>query len=132
MKKISFNIIIISIGMIMLVGCSESVLDEKPPHLISTELLYSNLDGFESGINGLHSKLRLEYGSLIGNENRAGMYLGGTDNLVSNSSANRGFNHITLHWGDANSPFNFFYDDVFAWLEFSYCVRSASVACRES
>lgn len=98
-------------------GCSEDLLNEKPPHLISTESLYTSLNGFEAGLNGLYATLRLEKRAFYGDDEiRAGIYLAGTDNLVVNSPSTIHINLITREWKDTNHPLQEFYADAFLWL----------------
>jgi starch-binding outer membrane protein, SusD/RagB family len=122
MKVIS-NIMAGIVMLSIITGCSHDLLDEKPPHLITTESLYSSLAGFETGLNGLYASLREERQTTTDIEMRAGMFFGGTDNMTSNYKSSRGFNFITQQWGDANNPSEPFYADVFVWL---YSIINAS------
>ncbi len=116
MKNIVYKILAGSIVLILLAGCSENLLDEKPPQIISTESLYTSLAGFEAGLNGLYATLRQERQTTRDIELRAGMFFGGTDNLVSNYKSSYGFNFITQRWGDSNNPMEEFFSDTFTWL----------------
>lgn len=123
MKISALNRVLSIFLVILLFGCTEDLLNEKPPHLITTESLYSTLAGFETGLNGLYASLRLERQTTTDIELRAGMFFGGTDNMVSNYKSSRGFNFITQQWGDSNNPSEDFYADVFIWL---YSIINAS------
>ncbi|MFC2081529.1 RagB/SusD family nutrient uptake outer membrane protein, partial [Bacteroidota bacterium] len=46
--------------VLLLSGCSEDILLENPPHIQTAETIYTNLDGFESGLNGLYALVRKE------------------------------------------------------------------------
>lgn len=116
MKILALNRIVGIIAIILFVGCSENLLDEKPPHLITTESLYSTLAGFETGLNGLYASIREERRVTTDIEMRAGMFFGGTDNLTSNHKSAMGFNFVTEKWGDANNATEPFYANVFVWL----------------
>lgn len=96
-------------------GCSDSLLNENPPHLISTESLYTNYDGFETGLNGLYSLVRDErYGRGGTNYLRAGLSMNGTDNMTPNYR--HGFGGITEEWDVRNDPQSSHYDQDFSWL----------------
>jgi len=116
MKIKSLNIVVGSIMFIFTMGCSQDILNENPPQLISTESLYTSLAGFEAGLNGLYASLRDEYETPTDIEMPACIYLSGNDNMVSNHKAGAGFNLISQVWGDANNPQAPFYFDTFSWL----------------
>ena len=112
----SRNIKILSslIVFMLLSGCiKEEMLDEMPPHLITTETLYTSYAGFETGVNSLYSRVRME---LTGGNNHYGeMFQSGTDVLVSNS-ANRGNISMTFQfWDDMNAEHGRIYQR-FSWL----------------
>lgn len=96
----------------LLVGCKKELLDEEPPHLITSETLYLNVAGFEAGINGAYSLIRSEHNGSI--DFNSSMFMMGTDNLTPNWR--RGFGDIAYFWGAVNNPNNSFYEDVFSWL----------------
>src|SRR5690606_41553725 len=98
MKKVTK--ITYSIVVIMLVSaCSKSWLDETPPHVITTETLYTNLNGFEAGLNGLYSLVRAEREGRDGaaDNRQADIALLGTGNMVPNPRGRIGF--IALEGG---------------------------------
>lgn len=110
-----FSIIAI---LFLLIGCSEDLLDENPPNLISSENLYTSFNGLESGINGLYSLVRLEREGLDGGTPLiSDMTMNGTDALTTNHYM-RGFANIARLWGDVNNPNDEFYAGVFKWLYF--------------
>jgi len=117
-------------ALVIMTGCSEEWLDEKPPHLISTQSLYTTLAGFESGLNGLYELVRQER---EGGEN-ARDDKGGSNQLRYELSAtttdifavNRVGSRFTLlatDWGALNSPENPELRDHFIWL---YKVNNAA------
>ncbi|NJN27352.1 MAG: hypothetical protein HC819_15945 [Cyclobacteriaceae bacterium] len=98
-------------------GCSEDYLIEEPPHIITAESLYKNLEGFETGLNGLYALVWEErQGRSDGGANalRAAMWMDGTDVLTPNRSD--GFGSVAIGWQERNNPSA---DDVtaqFLWL----------------
>ncbi len=111
-KKISAYLLIIEISSI---GCSDSWLDEKPPHLITGETLYTNLEGFEAGLNGLYSRVRQERtGSSSENFLRAAVMMEGTDNVVPHHR--HGFGQVAEDWANMNSTTSGYYLSQWNWL----------------
>ena len=102
------------IVFMLIVSCiKEEMLDEMPPHLITTETLYTSLAGFEAGVNSLYSRVRLERTG--GNNHFGEMFQSGTDVLVSNS-ANRANMSMTFQfWDDLNAEHPRIYQR-FSWL----------------
>ncbi len=102
-------------------GCTKEWLDEKPPHLISTESLYTTLEGFEAGLNGLYTLVRQEREgeseTAVGGSNflRCEMAMNATDNMCGNRLAG-GFVVCAQLWGDLNSPENTNLSSCFTWL----------------
>jgi hypothetical protein len=111
MKAKSINIVIVILFVIFLFGC-EADLSEKPPHLITSETLYSNLAGFETGLNGAYSLIRKEHNGSI--DFTSSMFTCGTDNLCANWR--QGFGVIGTFWVDLNNPSSSYFQNVFAWL----------------
>jgi hypothetical protein len=112
MKTKSINIITALFYVIFLAGCESDSLNEKPPHLITSETLYSSLAGFETGLNGAYSLIRAEHNGSI--DFTSSMFTCGTDNLCANWR--QGFGVIGSFWGDLNNPSSSYFEDVFAWL----------------
>src|SRR3546814_589325 len=101
----------------MLSGCKEEWLDEKPPHLVTSGTVYTNLAGFETGINGLYALVRLEKsGSGDGGSNylRSEMLLNGTDNMTQNLAD--AWSLIAENWTQNNRPEHPYYMAQFSWL----------------
>lgn len=112
MKTKSFYIIAVIFFVTFLSGCNSDLLDEKPPHLITSETLYSSLAGFETGLNGAYSLIRAEHNGSI--DFTSSMFTCGTDNLCANWR--QGFGVIGTFWADLNNPSNTYFRNVFAWL----------------
>lgn len=107
---------IIFIGLLLgISACSDSLLEETPPNLITSERLFSNLSGFNDSITGLYALVKKEKESLSGTAMVADMVQNGTDNMVTNHSVS-GFTTIAERWQAVNNPSETFYEDVFTWL----------------
>ena len=116
MKTIAFHIISISIFIFIMAGCSDRWLNENPPNLITTQTLYCNLAGFETGLNGLSRLVREERsGPDYSVESlRADMFLNGTDNMTANLSAS--FSLVAENWASLNNSQNGDIYQNFVWL----------------
>ncbi len=113
MKK-SANIFPYIMIMLVLSACSEDILIENPPHIQTAETIYTNLDGFESGINGLYALVRKEREGLSETSTLvATLMMTGTDAIFSNSKS--GMAEPSYNW-DLNNPYAKGYDDIFLWL----------------
>lgn len=115
MKKLVNHTIALLAVIILFTGCSEDWLDEKPPHLITTVTLYTNYDGFQSGLDGLYSLVRedLEGRDGGGNYLRKEMWMDGNDNMCSNHRD--GFSRVAENWVNNNSTYARIYEN-FHWL----------------
>ncbi|HLN53644.1 MAG TPA: RagB/SusD family nutrient uptake outer membrane protein [Lentimicrobium sp.] len=111
MKTRTFKIVTAILFLAFMLGC-DSNLEEKPPHLITSETLYTSLAGFETGLNGAYSLIRAEHNGSI--DFTSSMFTCGTDNLCANWR--QGFGVIGTFWGDLNGPSNTYFKNVFAWL----------------
>ncbi len=119
MKIKSFNKIvaqIVIIPMLMIVGCAKDILDETPPHLITTETLYTSLAGFDAGLNGLYALVRMEREG--GNGARLEIFMNGTDNLTPNSDSKDigNWGEIPRFWGARLNPQDVAVRNHFRWL----------------
>lgn len=113
MKKIIF-ILICSVAILN--SCSDDLLDENPPNVIYAEKLYSDLSGFEAGINGLYSLMRYEREGLNASSSLiTDVTMAGTDVLVANHSGN-GVSRVSIDWTERNKPDYSVYEGVFLWL----------------
>jgi len=116
MKKI-VNVSIVLLLFTMIFGCDEDLLFEKPDHLITADLIYSNLDGFEAGLNGLHSQIRTERGAFGSVHSKQSHWLSGTDLFTSNiPDNNKGMSTITANWGTTNSASHKINTVFFLWF----------------
>lgn len=112
-KIIIFKILII---IPITIGCSNDILDEKPPHLITSETLYVNLTGFDAGLNGLYSLVRMEREG--GNGCRMEIFMNGTDNLTPNSDSKDigNWGEIPRFWGARLNAEDVAVRNHFRWL----------------
>jgi len=108
MKILLSKLVFTSFLVILLFGCSKNILVENPPNVISSESLYQNLAGFESGLNGLYSLARFSRWQSEKLEN----VLNGVDNMCSNY----GRSQIFYNWGTTNSPTDKDLKETFEWL----------------
>ena len=119
MKAIK-NIVIILISMAGFGSCSKDRLNENPPNFTTAEALYTSVDGFEAGMNGLYSLVReerngLNYTGGFGTiDLLATIYLAGTDNIASGSNVG-GLSTIISDW-TKSTPTDPNLDKVFLWL----------------
>lgn len=95
-------------------GCSD-YLEEDIPHIITAETLYSDIDGFETGLNGLYALVREERSGL--NDYIGGTWLNGVDNMVGNYFK-LGDNSFAVgnEWTTTNNPVNDAHLRPFVWL----------------
>ncbi|KPL13101.1 MAG: hypothetical protein AMS26_15525 [Bacteroides sp. SM23_62] len=118
MKTRPYYILILTVFFTTLIGCEKDLLYEKPPHIITTELLYTNLEGFETGLNGMYSAVRDERGGAWGSVfSMASYFLCGTDLFTANTpDNNKGMSTLTANWGGTNNPSYFAHENTFNWL----------------
>lgn len=114
MKSI-IRIIFLTLAITRLAGCSDSLLVEEPPHIISGEVLFADYNGFQSAINGLYAKVREEKSGRNSEDMIAGMFMDGTDALVSNHRI-AGFSMISQLWRENNNASNEAINYNFLWL----------------
>lgn len=122
MKKELLHKIAIFTFIVLMTGCSDKWLEENPPHLISTVSLYTNLAGFEAGLNGLYTLVRQEREGGEGNITAGGgsnqlryeLSANGTDNMCSNRVDR--FAILAATWGAINSPQDVNLSSHFIWL----------------
>src|SRR6056297_1210576 len=101
--------------LIFLFGCSEEILEEKPPHLLTTNTLYTSLEGMETGLNGLYSLARKHWGH---NKSNARWWIWprlGTDALCC-WQPNGGLFTWIAFWGVHNNPQNYWLNEYFVSL----------------
>ena len=103
----------------LLLSCSNDVLKENPPQLITTGTLYTSLNGFEIGLNGLYSYVRKVKSGVDDNKNWVicEAYMNGTDNLIANSpETGGGYGRIAQWWGNELTPYTYFNTGLFNFL----------------
>ncbi|MBK5209896.1 MAG: RagB/SusD family nutrient uptake outer membrane protein [Flavobacteriaceae bacterium] len=107
-------------------SCSEDLLVERPPNFTTADALYTSVEGFDAGLNGLYSLARQErdgikYTGGFGQiDLRAAIFLAGTDNIAHGSTG--GLTSILADWSKSTSA-DPNIDFMFLWL---YKVVSAS------
>ena len=115
--KLSLYTILVLIMMVTVSSCSKKWMKEAPPNLITSETLYTSLDGFEAGLNGLYALVRREREATDGSGSDnliADISMVGTDNMVPN--ARGGFGLVFLTYDSRNIPTESRTTDVFLWL----------------
>lgn len=123
MKEKLYKSVILLMVVLLFTSCNNELLDEKPPHLITSETLYTNLAGFEAGLNGLYAQVRREKEQSFGSHAMMGsMFMFGNDNTTVNHQ-DIGYIMTALLWKDNNNPLNDENRIVFIWL---YNVINAS------
>jgi len=101
---------------IFISSCNEDLLEEKPPHLITSETLFTNLAGFEAGLNGLYAEVRREKEEAFGSHSMMGsMFMFGTDNATVNHQ-DIGYIMTAMLWKGNNNALNEENEIVFVWL----------------
>lgn len=108
--------LIFMIIILVVSGCEKDILDEEPPHLITSETLYTSLSGFDAGLNGLYSLVRKEREG--GNGCRMEIFMNGTDNLTPNSDSKDigNWGEIPRFWGDRLNAEDVAVRNHFRWL----------------
>lgn len=120
------NIILIIVLVLGFMSCSEDLLVESPPNIITADVLYSSIEGFDAGLNGLYSLARQERDGIKYSEGfgqidlRSAIFLAGTDNIAHGSTG--GLTSILADWSKSTSV-DPNIDFMFLWL---YKVVSAS------
>lgn len=114
--KIYKTLIILGVFVLIAFSCSKDFLEEDPPHLITTETLYTSLAGFEAGLNGVYNLVRMEREG--GNGCRMEIFMNGTDNLAPNSDSKDlgNWGEIPRFWGDRLNAQDVAVRNHFRWL----------------
>lgn len=111
-----FKFLQLPLAVMLLASCSKEELKELPPHLITSETLYTNYAGFDAGLNGVYALIRQTDEGLNGGSSlTSDLFRLGTDNLVSNHQVSP-FNVVTTQWVNTNNSTNEFYANTFSWL----------------
>ncbi len=82
--------------VILLAGCSEDVLEENPPNILSGPTILKNYNGFEAALNGLYNLARYARWQSEKIENA----INGVDNMCSNYRRS----DIYWNWTTSNNP----------------------------
>lgn len=116
MKNSIYKIALILLFTTFGSACTKDLLDEKPPHLITSETLFTNLAGFEAGLNGLYAQVRREKEEAYGSHSMMGsMFMFGTDNATVNHQ-DIGYIMTAMLWKNNNNSLNEENEIVFSWL----------------
>lgn len=121
MNKAKYLILAGLLSAGVLSSCQNDDLNENPKHLYTADRLYSSLNGYDNGLNGMYANVRKEfegmsYTSNFGNVDlRYVLFTLGTDNMATGS--NKGNVHKMLNsWGVANHPSYKDFDKYFTWF----------------
>lgn len=128
--KLKINKVLLALLFIMLISSCEKyssdALLETPPHLLTNENLFTNLDGFQTALNGLYALVREERtsagsagcGPCGGSDSQTiGWAIGGTDIYVTNSRhRSAGPSRLNADFGDLINPQDSYISFLFAWL----------------
>ena len=116
MKYSIYKHTIMLLFILLFTACAKDLLDEKPPHLITSETLFTNVAGFEAGLNGLYAQVRREREPSYGDHSMHGsMFMFGTDNVTVNHQ-DIGFIMTAMLWKNINNPLEPENEAVFKWL----------------
>ena len=108
MKTLFYNIVKVTLVIILAAACSKDVLDENPPNILAGQTIFKDLAGFESGLNGVYNIARHGRWQSEKIENA----LNGVDNMCSNYRRSE----IYYTWGPTNSPADDDLLETFQWL----------------
>jgi hypothetical protein len=98
-----------------LVACNEDFLTESPPNIIVPENLYTDVAGFQAGLNALYAQARkVREGASGENLLMSEAWTVGVDNGFANYPA--GTERIFNEWGTRNNALEGFYLDIWTWL----------------
>jgi len=114
---LNFKYVTLAVLMsVSLISCSDDLLVESPPNIITADNLFTDADGFETALNGAYALVRLDREGLSGvNDLRAEVYMTGTDNLVTNHRSG-GYSRMAMDWEERNNPLYGNFERHFNWL----------------
>jgi len=108
--------VLIVLCLSLFVACSDELLVEDPPNIITADNLFTDAAGFETALNGAYSLVRLDREGLSSvNDLRAEVYMSGTDNLLTNHRSG-GFSRLAMDWEERNGPLYGNWARHFNWL----------------
>jgi starch-binding outer membrane protein, SusD/RagB family len=106
--------------IVIIQGCekfSDDYLNENPPHYLTSDNLFRDVEGFELGLNGLYNLARQYLSGTSHHRMRAEIGMSGTDVLVANSALrDDSFSRISENWGDINNPQDPWLSEYFAHM----------------
>ena len=121
MKILNYKITFIALFMLVNISCSEDILNEKTPSIVTANSLFLDIAGFEAALNGLYARVRMEREGRATNSSdrssdrlRAEMFVSGTDNMCTNHRD--GWGRVAEPWGETNNAFNAEIKGNFEWL----------------
>ncbi|HET7551618.1 MAG TPA: RagB/SusD family nutrient uptake outer membrane protein [Gemmatimonadaceae bacterium] len=98
-----------------LLACDEDFLTESPPNIIVPENLYTDLAGFQAGLNALYAQARkVREGASGTNLLMSEAWTVGVDNGFANYPA--GTERIFNEWGTRNNALEDYYLQIWTWL----------------
>ena len=101
-----------SFMVLLFFGCDiAETLKEDPPHIITSDKLYTNYSGFETGINGVYAAIRYEIETTSMPKQ---VFVNGNDNMSPNYV--NGFGTLASQWGDVNNGASSDFNRIFNWL----------------
>lgn len=121
MKTLNYKITFIALLILITTSCSEDILNEKTPSIVTANSLFLDIAGFEAALNGLYARVRMEREGRATNDSdrsadrmRAEMFVSGTDNMCTNHRD--GWGRVAEPWGETNNAFNAEIKGNFEWL----------------
>lgn len=122
--KTSIQIIGIFFMFLVINSCGDSFLEQETPHIIAPDNLYVDEAGFDAGLNGLYSLVRIERAGAPNNSNPTGtsnnltssMMMGGTDVIYGNRPWNS--ERYLNDWGDqvVSGDAQSYFENIWNWL----------------
>lgn len=116
-KKILSNIFYGILILTLFSGC-EDMLEKFPPHIIVNENLFTDLNGFEIGLNGVYATMRSEREgqNLWFGQSSEYLWFTGTDQFVTGSYNTSRPAALAQDWGSLNNSSNEIITNQFIWL----------------
>lgn len=111
---------LLTVAVITFSACSPDLLNENPPHFTTADELYTSVEGYELGVNGLYSLMRQEregykFTSGFGAVGlRAIIHMAGTDNVAVNTKGD--LSNIMADWKKSNVSTDKGLTSLFSWL----------------
>lgn len=97
---------------VLVIGCNtDDILKEDPPHIITSDKLYTDYSGFDMGINAAYSEIRYEIKDA---DMPFQIFVTATDNMCPNYISD--FGNLASKWGDVNNSEDSYLEETFNWL----------------